>query len=151
MESNFLQHIIDNPFDLHRRLVFSDWLEEQGRTDDAQDQRWMSDQEQIDCTCENVRKLFSNKEDQEKYTKLSVIGNPAYAAYCMTHYCNSDRLWAENVIESAKVGNPALAAYYMTHYCNSDRLWAETIIQTAKMGNPALAAYLMTYNCKGKG
>jgi uncharacterized protein (TIGR02996 family) len=44
MQADFLQHIIDNPFDPHRRLVFSDWLEENGRINDAHDQRWMTEQ-----------------------------------------------------------------------------------------------------------
>jgi hypothetical protein len=77
----------------------------------------------INAGCLNKNK----REDQEKYTKLSVMGDPACAAYYMTQHCNSDRLWAELIIQNAKVGNPADVAYCMTHYCNSDRLWAEGI------------------------
>jgi len=86
------------------------------------------------------------REKAERYFETATTGNPAYAAYCMAHYCGSDREWAERIIERTTIGDPAEAAYAMVCDCGSDRKWAERIIERAETGDPAEAAFQLVYN-----
>ena len=52
-------------------------------------------------------------------------------------------LEAQAIIAAATTGDPAYAAYYMAYYHDSDRVWAENVIARATTGDPADVAYKM--------
>jgi len=95
----------------------------------------------------DVLNLSKARNTVKCFIEAMDYGNPSLCAYYMVIDNESDRKWAEAVIENDKTGSAGWAAYHMTAYCKSDRSWAEKIIENNLTPGFDLAVYNMVREC----
>jgi len=105
------------------------------------------------CWEDFARQYQAYRSAVEAYLEQARTGDPAWGAYCLAHYCGSNRSWAEGVIERALalgLGHAEWAAENMVRYCGSDLAWAERLIEriaATGLKDAIWAAQRMVFYC----